>query len=87
MTSAQKWIFDKDLKSVDISYPNLTAQKEIIRQVDQYFSFADTIEVQAKKPKRGWLTSRKVFWRKAFRAAHPLKTIIDKDRAIGIYAH
>ncbi|ENM5756539.1 hypothetical protein V4V52_000138 [Vibrio mimicus] len=49
MTSGQKGIFDKDLKSVDVSYPNLTAQKEIIRQVDQYFFFADTIEVQAKK--------------------------------------
>ncbi|MGR5448482.1 restriction endonuclease subunit S [Vibrio sp. PNB22_3_1] len=48
-TSGQKGISGKDLKSVDVSYPNLTAQKEIVRLVDQYFAFADTIEAQVKK--------------------------------------
>ncbi|MDE1239221.1 restriction endonuclease subunit S [Vibrio aestuarianus] len=48
-TSGQKGISGKDLKSVDVNYPNLTAQEEIVRLVDQYFAFADTIEAQVKK--------------------------------------
>ncbi len=32
-----------------IELPNLDEQKEIVRLVDQYFAFADTIEVQVKK--------------------------------------
>ena len=48
-TSGQKGISGKDLKSVDVSYPNVGAQKEIVRLVDQYFVYANTIEAQVKK--------------------------------------
>ncbi|EJL6288310.1 restriction endonuclease subunit S [Vibrio cholerae] len=48
-TSGQKGISGKDLKSVVVYYPDLTEQKEIVRLVDQYFAFADTIEAQVKK--------------------------------------
>lgn len=32
-----------------IELPNLAEQNEIVRLVDQYFAFADTIEAQVKK--------------------------------------
>lgn len=48
-TSGQKGISGKDLKSVVVYYPDLTEQTEIVRLVDQYFAFADTIEAQVKK--------------------------------------
>ncbi|NIY88815.1 restriction endonuclease subunit S [Vibrio campbellii] len=37
------------LKKIVISYPEKEEQKEIVRLVDQYFAFADTIETQVKK--------------------------------------
>ncbi|EJG0997810.1 restriction endonuclease subunit S [Vibrio parahaemolyticus] len=37
------------LKKIVISYPEKEEQKEIVRLVDQYFAFADTIEAQVKK--------------------------------------
>ncbi|ODA23713.1 restriction endonuclease subunit S [Photobacterium damselae] len=39
----------KDLKRLLVFIPELDEQKEIVRLVDQYFSFADTIEAQVKK--------------------------------------
>lgn len=48
-TSGQKGISGKDLKSVVVYHPDLTEQTEIVRLVDQYFAFADTIEAQVKK--------------------------------------
>ena len=37
------------MKKMPIELPSLAEQKEIVRLVDQYFAFADTIEVQVKK--------------------------------------
>ncbi|EKF9068691.1 restriction endonuclease subunit S [Vibrio cholerae] len=39
----------KDLKRLLVFIPELDEQKEIVRLVDQYFAFADTIETQVKK--------------------------------------
>ncbi len=39
----------KDIKSLVLKLPPLEEQKEIVRLVDQYFAFADTIEAQVKK--------------------------------------
>ncbi|EOW9409202.1 restriction endonuclease subunit S [Vibrio cholerae] len=39
----------KDLKRLLVFIPELDEQKEIVRLVDQYFAFADTIEAQVKK--------------------------------------
>ncbi|KAB2825911.1 restriction endonuclease subunit S [Aliivibrio finisterrensis] len=47
--TAQKNINLKVLKSLSLPYPNLDEQKEIVRLVEQYFAFADTIEAQVKK--------------------------------------
>jgi type I restriction enzyme S subunit len=46
---ATKSIDKKSLRSVYINFPSFTEQKEIVRLVDQYFGFADTIEAQVKK--------------------------------------
>ncbi|EAS45758.1 restriction endonuclease subunit S [Photobacterium profundum] len=46
---AQPFLNMKTIKSVPIPIPALEEQKEIVRLVDQYFSFADTIEAQVKK--------------------------------------
>lgn len=37
------------VKNIDIILPSVDEQKEIVRLVDQYFAFADTIEAQVKK--------------------------------------
>ncbi|MFA4730436.1 restriction endonuclease subunit S [Vibrio vulnificus] len=47
--TAQKNINLKVLKSLSLPYPNLDEQNEIVRLVEQYFTFADTIEAQVKK--------------------------------------
>ncbi|MEZ8745556.1 restriction endonuclease subunit S [Vibrio sp. 10N.261.49.A5] len=47
--TAQKNINLKVLKSLSLPYPNLDEQDEIVRLVEQYFTFADTIEAQVKK--------------------------------------
>jgi type I restriction enzyme, S subunit len=39
----------KVIRSLKVYVPVLKEQKEIVRLVDQYFTFADTIEVQVKK--------------------------------------
>ena len=39
----------RDLKRLLVFIPKLEEQKEIVRLVDQYFAFADTIEAQVKK--------------------------------------
>lgn len=39
----------KTIKQYPIPKPELSEQKEIVRLVDQYFAFADTIEAQVKK--------------------------------------
>ncbi|MGI2092806.1 restriction endonuclease subunit S [Shewanella oncorhynchi] len=46
---ATKSIDKKSLRSVFINYPPREEQTEIVRLVDQYFAFADTIEAQVKK--------------------------------------
>ncbi|EGR2590119.1 type I restriction endonuclease subunit S [Vibrio cholerae] len=38
-----------DIRSMAIPFPHLAEQKEIVRLVDQYFAFADTIEALVKK--------------------------------------
>jgi len=47
--TAQKNINLKVLKSLNLPYPSLDEQNEIVRLVEQYFAFADTIEAQVKK--------------------------------------
>ncbi|HIF9541034.1 TPA: restriction endonuclease subunit S [Photobacterium damselae] len=44
-----KHLTGKALKKYPLRVPSLEEQKEIVRLVDQYFAFADTIEVQVKK--------------------------------------
>ncbi|CAK2428512.1 type I restriction enzyme, S subunit [Vibrio crassostreae] len=39
----------KVIKSLEIYVPSIKEQKEIVRLVDQYFAFAETIEAQVKK--------------------------------------
>lgn len=47
--SAQKRINLSDLRKFEVLRPDICEQKEIVRLVDQYFAFADTIEAQVKK--------------------------------------
>ncbi|EHH1050793.1 hypothetical protein J7I00_003484 [Vibrio parahaemolyticus] len=47
--SAQKRINLSDLRKFEVLRPEICEQKEIVRLVDQYFAFADTIEAQVKK--------------------------------------
>lgn len=47
--SAQPDLTHKKFGPCPISIPPLDEQKEIVRLVDQYFAFADTIEAQVKK--------------------------------------
>jgi type I restriction enzyme, S subunit len=49
---ATKSIDKKSVRSVFINYPPYKEQKEIVRLVDQYFAFADTIEAQVKKAQK-----------------------------------
>ncbi|EGQ9729437.1 restriction endonuclease subunit S [Vibrio cholerae] len=42
-------ISGKQIQAYQIAIPALEEQKEIVRLVDQYFAFADTIEAQVKK--------------------------------------
>ncbi len=44
-----KHLTGKALKNYPIRVPPIEEQKEIVRLVDQYFAFADTIEAQVKK--------------------------------------
>ncbi|HCM0808532.1 TPA: restriction endonuclease subunit S [Vibrio parahaemolyticus] len=39
----------KVIKNLEVYFPSVAEQKEIVRLVDQYFAFADTIEAQVKK--------------------------------------
>ncbi|EGQ7945959.1 hypothetical protein J7X21_003632 [Vibrio parahaemolyticus] len=48
-TAGQAGVNKKFLESYPIFVPPLSEQQEIVRLVDQYFAFADTIEVQVKK--------------------------------------
>ncbi|HDY8041456.1 TPA: restriction endonuclease subunit S [Vibrio vulnificus] len=47
--SAVPHLFQRDVKEFVLDVPPLTEQKEIVRLVDQYLAFADTIEAQVKK--------------------------------------
>ncbi|EPF1752804.1 restriction endonuclease subunit S [Vibrio alginolyticus] len=47
--SAVPHLFQRDVKEFVLDVPPLNEQKEIVRLVDQYFAFADTIEAQVKK--------------------------------------
>ncbi|OEF06032.1 restriction endonuclease subunit S [Vibrio genomosp. F10] len=47
--SAQPKLTKKALQNLPLAIPNYEEQKEIVRLVDQYFAFADTIEAQVKK--------------------------------------
>ncbi|WP_217511040.1 restriction endonuclease subunit S [Vibrio metschnikovii] len=47
--TAQKTVSLTSLRNFDFNLPRLEEQKEIVRLVDQYFAFADTIEAQVKK--------------------------------------
>ena len=42
-------ISGKQIQAYKVAIPSLKEQKEIVRLVDQYFTFADTIEAQVKK--------------------------------------
>ncbi|EKO3928000.1 restriction endonuclease subunit S [Vibrio metschnikovii] len=46
---AQPFLNMKTIKAIPIPIPQVEEQKEIVRLVDQYFAFADTIEAQVKK--------------------------------------
>ncbi|HCG8200802.1 TPA: restriction endonuclease subunit S [Vibrio parahaemolyticus] len=48
-SAGQNTINQKSIKALKINLPSLVEQKEIVRLVDQYFAFADTIEAQVKK--------------------------------------
>ncbi|HCG8567987.1 restriction endonuclease subunit S [Vibrio parahaemolyticus] len=48
-TAGQAGVNKKFLESYPLFVPPLEEQKEIVRLVDQYFTFADTIEAQVKK--------------------------------------
>lgn len=48
-STAQSNLFLGPIKELEIPLPPLAEQKEIVRLVDQYFAFADTIEAQVKK--------------------------------------
>ncbi|WP_038874858.1 restriction endonuclease subunit S [Vibrio jasicida] len=45
----QASINQTDVKNCSLRLPKIEEQKEIVRLVDQYFAFADTIEAQVKK--------------------------------------
>ncbi|MEZ8791166.1 restriction endonuclease subunit S [Vibrio splendidus] len=47
--TAVKNLLLRDIRDMSISLPSIAEQKEIVRLVDQYFAFADTIEAQVKK--------------------------------------
>ncbi|HIF9358911.1 TPA: restriction endonuclease subunit S [Photobacterium damselae] len=47
--SAVPHLFQRDVKEFVLDVPPLTEQKEIVRLVEQYFTFADTVEAQVKK--------------------------------------
>lgn len=47
-TSGQKGISGKDLKSVNVVYPKIEEQKQIVQRVEQLFAFADQIEQRVK---------------------------------------
>ncbi|MGB5144249.1 MAG: restriction endonuclease subunit S [Shewanella indica] len=42
-------LFAPSLRKLPIALPPVEEQREIVRLVDQYFAFADTIEAQVKK--------------------------------------
>lgn len=46
---ARKTLNLSELKQANVAFPSIEEQKEIVRLVDQYFAFADTIEAQVKK--------------------------------------
>ncbi|MEZ9462755.1 restriction endonuclease subunit S [Vibrio splendidus] len=48
-STAQSNLFLGPIKELEIPFPTFTEQKEIVRLVDQYFAFAETIEAQVKK--------------------------------------
>ncbi len=48
-TSGVNNINSKELSALEFVLPSLEEQKEIVRLVDQYFAFAETIEAQVKK--------------------------------------
>lgn len=48
-TSGVNNINSKELASLEFLLPSIEEQTEIVRLVDQYFAFADTIEAQVKK--------------------------------------
>ncbi len=48
-TSGVNNINSKELSALEFVLPSISEQKEIVRLVDQYFAFADTIEAQVKK--------------------------------------
>ncbi|EPM5537316.1 restriction endonuclease subunit S [Vibrio cholerae] len=48
-STAQSNLFLGPIKELEIPLPSMEEQKEIVRLVDQYFAFADTIEAQVKK--------------------------------------
>ncbi|MDE1339809.1 restriction endonuclease subunit S [Vibrio aestuarianus] len=48
-TSGVNNINSKELAALEFVLPAIQEQKEIVRLVDQYFAFADTIETQVKK--------------------------------------
>ena len=48
-STAQSNLFLGPIKELDIPLPSLKEQTEIVRLVDQYFAFADTIEKQVQK--------------------------------------
>ncbi|CAM3140424.1 restriction endonuclease subunit S [Vibrio neptunius] len=48
-TSGVNNINSKELSALEFVLPSLEEQKEIVRLIDQYFAFAETIEAQVKK--------------------------------------
>ncbi|MDD9156386.1 restriction endonuclease subunit S [Aliivibrio sp. S4TY2] len=48
-TTTQPNINAKSIRNIEIDLPSIKEQKEIVRLVEQYFAFADTIEAQVKK--------------------------------------
>lgn len=46
---AQPFLNMKTIKAIPIPIPQVGEQREIVRLVDQYFAFADTIDAQVKK--------------------------------------
>lgn len=48
-SAGQNTINQKSIKALKLSLPSLSEQKEIVRLVDEFFTFADSIEAQVKK--------------------------------------